>query len=109
MSIVIVVILAVAAVLLAISGLIALERIATGPSQLDRSIGSDLLVAVVIAGVGLWAVASHRDTEVTLLLLLSMLGFTGAVSVSRMVAERVVHRRSDDKKSPKQAGKEAPR
>ncbi len=98
MNIVITIVLGAAVVLLTFSALIAVERIATGPSQLDRSISSDLLVAVVIAAVGVWAVAKRQDTEIAMILLLSMLGFTGAVSVARMVGERVVHRRSDDKK-----------
>lgn len=98
MNIVITIVLGVAVVLLTLSALIAVERLATGPSQLDRSISSDLLVAVVIAAVGVWAVAKRQDTEIAMILLLSMLGFTGAVSVARMVGERVVYRRSDDKK-----------
>ena len=98
MNIVITIVLGAAVVLLTLSALIAVERLAAGPSQLDRSISSDLLIAVVIAAVGVWAVAKRQDTEIAMILLLSMLGFTGAVSVARMVGERVVHRRSDDKK-----------
>ncbi|MDU7361646.1 MAG: monovalent cation/H+ antiporter complex subunit F [Propionibacteriaceae bacterium] len=97
MNLAITIILGTAVVLLAMAAAIAVERIAAGPSQLDRSISSDLLVAVVIAAVGVWAVANHQDTEIAMILLLSMLGFTGAISVARMVAERVVHRRSEDK------------
>ena len=97
MNLAITIILGTAVVLLAVAAAIAVERIAAGPSQLDRSISSDLLVAVVIAAVGVWAVAKHQDTEIAMILLLSMLGFTGAISVARMVAERVVLRRSEDK------------
>lgn len=97
MNLAITIILGTAVVLLAVAAAIAVERIAAGPSQLDRSISSDLLVAVVIAAVGVWAVANHQDTEIAMILLLSMHGFTGAISVARMVAERVVHRRSEDK------------
>lgn len=98
MSTAISIILGIAVALLAISAFVAVERLATGPSQLDRSISSDLLVAIVIAAVGVWAVSQKQDTELAMILLLSMLGFTGAVSVARMVSERVVHRRSEDKK-----------
>lgn len=93
MTTVITVILTIAAAVLGISAFIALERIATGPSQLDRSIGADLLVAVVIGSVGVWAVATKQDTELGLVLALSMMGFTGAVAVARMVGERVVQPR----------------
>ncbi|MCG8656441.1 monovalent cation/H+ antiporter complex subunit F [Yimella sp. NH-Cas1] len=87
------VIIGIAAVVLFASALIAVGRIAHGPSQLDRSVAADLMVAVVIASVGLWAAYSDSSTEINVLLLLSMLGFTSAVAVSRMVADRMVSRR----------------
>lgn len=83
---------------LLISGVVAVERIAAGPSQLDRSVGSDLLVAIVIGSVGVWAALSDQDTEITVLLVLSMLGFTGAVSIARMVGERIVYRTKTEEK-----------
>lgn len=107
MSTVITVILSMAAVVLTVSALIAAERIATGPSQLDRSIGADLLVAVVIGAVGVWAVSQQQDTEVIAVLLLSMVGFTGAVSVARMVGERVVQPRDRKPKPTKDKDQEA--
>lgn len=98
MSAVVNFILLVSAMLLFVSAIIAIQRIATGPSQLDRSIGSDLIVAVVIGSVGIWETYVGRDTEIILLLMLSMLGFTGAVAIARLVSERIVYRpRSDEK------------
>ena len=82
------VLLSIATVMLLISALIVVGRIAHGPSQLDRSAAADLMVAIVIAGIGLWASWTHRTTELNVLLLLSMLGFTSAVAVARMVADR---------------------
>lgn len=87
------VIIGIAALLLFISAMIGIERIARGPSQLDRSAAADLMVSIVIAAVGLWAAYSDSPTEINVLLLLSMLGFTSAVGVSRMVADRIVSRR----------------
>lgn len=90
----------IAILLLLASGFVAVERIAAGPSQLDRTVASDLLVAIVIGAVGVWAALSNQDTEITVLLVLSMLGFTGAVSISRMVGERIVYRpKTEEKKS----------
>ena len=82
-------ILAGAAVLLAVSAYIGINRIAAGPSQLDRSVAADLIVAVVVASLGLWVVWTDRSTELMVLVLLSLLGFTSAVSVARMVADRI--------------------
>lgn len=88
------VLMGIAAVVLLVAALIAVSRIAHGPSQLDRSAAADLTVAIVIAAVGLWAAYSDQSTEVNILLLLSMLGFTSAVGVSRLVADRIVSRRN---------------
>ena len=99
MTVVVNAILLVAALLLTVSALVAIQRIAVGPSQLDRSIGSDLMVAVVIGSVGLWATYADQDTEIVIPLLLSMVGFTGAVSIARLVSERVVYRRKSGEKT----------
>lgn len=92
------VILFIGAMFLAISAVVAIYRIAVGPSQLDRSLGSDLVVAVVIGSIGAWAVFRRQDTEMVILLAMSMLGFTGAVSIARLVSERVVYRPKGEEK-----------
>lgn len=87
------IILGAAAVVLAISALIGVNRIAVGPSQLDRSIAADLMVAIVVAALGLWTASTDLPAELMVLVLLSMLGFTSAVSVARMVSDRMITRR----------------
>lgn len=87
------VILGIAAVLLAVAAMIGVNRIAEGPSQLDRSVAADLIVAVVVASLGLWTVFTDLSTELMVLVMLSMLGFTSAVSVARMVGDRLATRR----------------
>lgn len=87
------IVLGIAAVVLGIAALIGVNRIAAGPSQLDRSVAADLIVAVVVASLGLWTVTSDLTTEMMVLVLLSMLGFSSAVSVARMVNDRINTRR----------------
>lgn len=87
------IVLSLAAVVLVVSALIGVNRIAVGPSQLDRSVAADLIVAVVVASLGLWTVWTDQSTELLILVLLSMLGFTSAVSVARMVGDRMDMRR----------------
>lgn len=87
------VILGIAAVILAVAAMIGVNRIAEGPSQLDRSVAADLIVAVVVASLGLWTVFTDLSTELMVLVMLSMLGFTSAVSVARMVGDRAATRR----------------
>ncbi|MBB1483220.1 cation:proton antiporter [Tessaracoccus sp. MC1865] len=86
------IILSVAAVLLTVAAFIGVNRIAAGPSQLDRSVAADLIVAVMVASLGLWVVWTDMSTELMVLVLLSMLGFTSAVSVARMVSDRMLQR-----------------
>ena len=87
------IVLGVAAGVLLVSALVAVNRVAAGPSQLDRSVAADLIVAVVVASLGLWTVWTEQPTELLVLVLLSLLGFTSAVSVARMVADRMATRR----------------
>lgn len=75
-------------VMLAAAALMAVARLALGPSILDRAISLDVVVAVSIAGVGAF-VAFHRDPgPLPILLVLSLVGFIGSVSVARFVARR---------------------
>ena len=65
-----------AAVLLAI-------RIALGPTMLDRVIALDVLVAVFIVGIAAEAVANRHTSTLPILVVLSLAGFVGSVSVAR--------------------------
>ena len=87
------IVLGVAAGVLLVSALVAVNRVAVGPSQLDRSVAADLIVAVVVAALGLWTVWTDQPTELLVLVLLSLLGFTSAVSVARMVSDRMSMRK----------------
>lgn len=86
-------IMSLAAIMLFVSAMIGVNRIAVGPTQLDRSIAADLIVAVVVAALGLLTIWTKLSTELLVLVLLSMLGFTGAVSIARMVGDRLATRR----------------
>lgn len=86
-------VIALSAVLVGAAGLIGVSRIVRGPSSLDRVVAADLIVAVVIAGLGLWTAYTHQSGVIIFLLLLSVLGFTGATSIARLVGDRVAHGR----------------
>jgi multicomponent Na+:H+ antiporter subunit F len=68
--------LAAAAVLLVI-------RIALGPTMLDRVIALDVLIAVMICGLALEAALNRHTTTLPVLVVLSLVGFVGSVSVAR--------------------------
>lgn len=94
------IILVLAALMIGAAGFISIGRIVAGPSALDRIIASDLLVAIAIGGVALWIVNSGQYGLLIILLLLSILGFTGAASMARLMGDRVMlARRYEDEQA----------
>jgi multicomponent Na+:H+ antiporter subunit F len=85
-------ILHLATVCLAVAaGLLALWRVAAGPSLLDRSIANDVLTAAGISLVGVMIVGWGRQDLSVLLVILALTAFISAVVVSRFA----VRERSD--------------
>ena len=77
------VVLSICAGVLGLAALLLVVRISLGPTMLDRVVGLDVLVAVVICGLAVQA-AVHRDTTtLPVLVVLSLLGFVGSVTVAR--------------------------
>jgi multicomponent Na+:H+ antiporter subunit F len=87
------VIIGIAAALLVVAGLLVLIRMAKGPSTLDRVVAADVMLAVVISALGLEAALNRHGTTVPVILAISLLGFTGALSMARFVADRDKARR----------------
>jgi len=76
------------------AGLLALWRMAAGPSLLDRTIANDVLTAAGIGLVGIMIVAGARDDLSVLLVILALTAFISAVVISRFaVRERAGVRR----------------
>jgi multicomponent Na+:H+ antiporter subunit F len=69
--------------LLAVAALLLVARISLGPTMLDRVVALDVLVAVVICGLGLEAAIHRHTTTLPILVVLSLLGFVGSVSIAR--------------------------
>ena len=72
--------------LLTCAALLLVVRITVGPTMLDRVVALDVLIAVLIAGLGIEAAATRHATTLPILLVLAMLGFVGSVSVARFTA-----------------------
>lgn len=70
-------------VLLAAASVLTLVRIIRGPSVLDRIIATDVLLAVIVAGLAAEVAWTRDATTLPVLVGLSILGFTGSVSVAR--------------------------
>ncbi|MET8836509.1 monovalent cation/H+ antiporter complex subunit F [Micromonospora sp. NPDC004540] len=70
-------------VLLSVTALLALARIYRGPSLLDRVVAADLLLSTMLGAVGAEAAVNGHATTVPVLVVLSLLGFVGSVSLVR--------------------------
>lgn len=93
-----IVIIGIAALLLFASAVLTLWRMVQGPTGLDRIIASDVMVAVAIAAVALYSVLARNATGLPILLGLSLVGFTGAVGVARLITSAQGVRRLADRR-----------
>lgn len=82
----IVVIIVAAILTLAAAGTI--YRIAAGPSLLDRVIAADVLLAIFGASLATEMAMNKHTDNLTLLVVLTVIGFIGSVTVARFVAHR---------------------
>ena len=76
------------ALMLAVAAVLTVARMSRGPSSLDRVVAADVLIAVVIAALALEAIVNDHSTTLPVMLVLSLLGFAGSVSIARFVADR---------------------
>ncbi|MFZ0529669.1 MAG: monovalent cation/H+ antiporter complex subunit F [Propionicimonas sp.] len=92
------IILITAAVVLFAAAALTLRRLVVGPTPLDRIIGADVMVAIAIAAVGLYSVIAGNSTGLPIVLCLSLVGFTGAVGVARLISSAEGVRRLFDRR-----------
>jgi multicomponent Na+:H+ antiporter subunit F len=91
-------ILGAAAAMLSVAAILTLWRLVSGPTQLDRIIASDVIVAIAIAAVALYSVIAGNATGLPIVLTLSLVGFTGAVGVARLISSSEGVRRLFDRR-----------
>jgi multicomponent Na+:H+ antiporter subunit F len=82
------IVLAVCMVVLGISALLLVIRMTMGPTTLDRAITLDVLISILICGLALEAAIHRHTTTLPILLVLTLLGFVGSVSVARFTRGR---------------------
>ncbi|GAA3182173.1 hypothetical protein GCM10010531_40500 [Blastococcus jejuensis] len=75
--------------------LLALVRLARGPSLLDRVVATDILLVIISAGLAVYAALQRDPTVVPVLVVVSLLAFVGSVSVARYVGGMLVHSADD--------------
>ena len=65
--------------------LLALVRLARGPSLLDRVVATDTLLVIISAGLAVHAALVQDPTLLPVLVVVALLAFVGSVSVARYV------------------------
>jgi multicomponent Na+:H+ antiporter subunit F len=76
--------------LLGSGALLALVRLARGPSLLDRVVATDTLLVIISAGLAVYAALARDPTLVPVLVVVSLLAFVGSVSVARYVGGMLI-------------------
>lgn len=74
------------AVLLTLAAVLSIWRAERGPSMLDRTVALDILITVVVAAVALYASLERRTDVVPILVVLSLVGFVGSVTIARFAS-----------------------
>jgi len=82
------VILIITIVMLVAAALLTIYRITRGPRSLDRAVGADVLVTIVIAGLGVEAAFNEHQTTLPILVVLCVVGFASSVSIARFLGPR---------------------
>ena len=73
---------------LSVAAVLALARLALGPSVPDRVVALDNLLLVVVGGIAVGAADSGEGDFLGVLVAVSLLGFVGTVTVGRFVERR---------------------
>ncbi|MHA7304488.1 monovalent cation/H+ antiporter complex subunit F [Arthrobacter sp. TMN-49] len=84
MSVVVIIV----AVILSLAAAGTIYRIAAGPSLLDRVIAADVLLAIFGASLATEMAMNKHTDNLALLVVLTVIGFIGSVTVARFVAHR---------------------
>lgn len=82
------ILLGIVAVILGISALCAIYRVARGPSILDRVLAVDVLLAIVGGALATDMVLNGHTNSLAILVATSVIGFIASVTVARFVTER---------------------
>ncbi|ABS01533.1 monovalent cation/H+ antiporter complex subunit F [Kineococcus radiotolerans] len=81
--------------MLTVAALLALLRVAKGPTMLDRVVALDVVVAVVVIALCVEAAANRHATTLPVIVVLALVGFVGAVSVARYAAKEAPQERGE--------------
>ena len=64
---------------------LAANRLVKGPTQIDRAVALDVLLAIVVGVIVLLAVVSDSSITLVIAVVVSLLGFLGSASLARLL------------------------
>lgn len=73
-------------VMLVTAAILSLIRAERGPSMLDRTVALDVFVTTLVGGIVLESALSGRLDTLPILIVLSLVGFVGSVTIARFAA-----------------------
>lgn len=82
------VVVPIAFAVLSVAAAMCLARIVIGPSLPERIVASDTLLLVVVAGLGVEIAESGSGVNVTVLVVVALVGFIGTSFLARFVEAR---------------------
>jgi multicomponent Na+:H+ antiporter subunit F len=77
------VVLLISVAMLSVAAVCVVARMTMGPTLLDRAVALDVFVAIGICALALEAALNRHAFTLPILLVLTLLGFVGSVSVAR--------------------------
>lgn len=82
------IVIVISVVMLVLAAIMALVRMTSGPTILDRIVALDVITAVIVGGLATEAVLNRHSDTVPILVVLALVGFIGSTSVARFAAGR---------------------
>ena len=80
----------IAAALLAAAAVLVLIRVGRGPTMLNRAIALDVFTTIVVCGLCIEAAFRGHGTTLPVLVVLSLVGFVGSVSMARFASREIL-------------------
>jgi multicomponent Na+:H+ antiporter subunit F len=78
----------VSGVMLGMAGLLTTVHVIRARNLVDRAVGIDMLVAVILNGLAVAIAVTQDDLVAALVLIIGLLAFLGSVTIARYVEER---------------------
>ena len=78
----------VSGVMLGIAGLVTTVHVVRARNLVDRAVGVDMLIAIVLNSLAVSIALTQDDLVAALLLIIGLLAFLGSVTIARYIEER---------------------